>query len=158
MAPPPTTPTQTRLDAGPDASPLVHVPAFEDAGDSDEASLIRTFDVAGANAYELLGYEDDDDEEDNGYVDKDGDRDGVRSDEDESSEDEGREAFRRGIRIEAVKRAEGNRRAGGLKTQKAMVKAWDVSTVQTPIFLSDNILSGIYWDCSQRRKDRRSYC
>ena len=35
--------------------------------------------------------------------------------------------FKRRVRVEETQRAEGNRRAGGLKTQKAMVKEWQVS-------------------------------
>ncbi|KAJ7693365.1 hypothetical protein B0H17DRAFT_933068, partial [Mycena rosella] len=40
-------------------------------------------------------------------------------------QDAGKKAFRTRVRIEAVRRAEGSRRAGGLKTQAAMVKAWN---------------------------------
>ena len=57
------------------------------------------------------------------------------SDESEDDESEDDEAilhedfaeFKRRVRVEETRRAEGNRRAGGLKTQKAMVKAWQVS-------------------------------
>lgn len=33
-------------------------------------------------------------------------------------------AFQQKVRVDATRRAEGNRRAGGLKTQRAMVRAW----------------------------------
>ncbi|KAJ7675075.1 hypothetical protein B0H17DRAFT_1140512 [Mycena rosella] len=86
----------------------------------------------------------DDDEEDGDYKGwDDGDNDGSGSDSDSESgsDEEGSEsgcdndapelnsaqkkAFRTRVRVEAVQRAEGNRRAGGLKTQTAMVKAWN---------------------------------
>ncbi|KAJ7504735.1 hypothetical protein B0H11DRAFT_1709516, partial [Mycena galericulata] len=89
-----------------------------DENDDDaEAALIRRFNVAGADAYELLGYDDDvDEEEDPDYQDGgkvDGGNDGKQ-----------KRAFRIRVRVDAARRAEGNRRAGGIKTQNAMVKGW----------------------------------
>ncbi|KAJ6483022.1 hypothetical protein DFH09DRAFT_1253099 [Mycena vulgaris] len=97
--------------------------------------LLREYDVDGANAYELLSYEDED-----GDGDGDGDGDDAESGSDDESEaaltqsahrprrhiaSGDHEEFRIGVRVDAVRRAEGNRRAGGLKTQKAMVRAWN---------------------------------
>ncbi|KAJ7756996.1 hypothetical protein B0H16DRAFT_1314634 [Mycena metata] len=86
----------------------VDTPAEED---DDETSLLQTYGVEGAGADEILGYDSDSDSED---------------EEDTPSDEEAQhEAFKKSVRVKAVRRAEGNRRAGGLKTQKAMVKAWD---------------------------------
>lgn len=49
------------------------------------------------------------------------------------------DAFRRGVRVVAVKRFESNRRAGGRKTQAAMVKAWNVRISQHSMFVGANI-------------------
>ncbi|KAJ7258187.1 hypothetical protein C8J57DRAFT_1516072 [Mycena rebaudengoi] len=89
----------------------------ETNGDDDndgEAALIRAYDVVGANAYELLGYD-------------------AEEDEDEDDEDEDRtnwtaadrKSFRIRTRVDAAKRAEGHRRAGGIKTQQAMERGWE---------------------------------
>ncbi|KAJ7772823.1 hypothetical protein B0H14DRAFT_3589285 [Mycena olivaceomarginata] len=71
--------------------------------------LCCAYNVAGADVYEFL--------EDQGEGDED-------DDEEEPPED--MDAFRRGVRVVAVKRFESNRRAGGRKTQAAMVKAWNL--------------------------------
>jgi hypothetical protein len=89
------------------------------AGEESEATLLRRYDVAGAITYEMLGYEDDDD----GSTDEGGD--GEDRDEDEEGPPD-MNAFRLGVRVAAVQRFEANRRAGGRKTQAAMVKAWNV--------------------------------
>ncbi|KAJ7792531.1 hypothetical protein B0H14DRAFT_3563017, partial [Mycena olivaceomarginata] len=74
----------------------------------------------------ISGYDDDDgdDEEDQGEGDED-------DDDEEPPED--MDAFRRGVRVVAVKRFESNHRAGGRKTQAAMVKAWNV---RVPLYYS----------------------
>jgi hypothetical protein len=117
------------------ASPLVQIVPFQEGDDNEngEAALLRRFDVDGADAYELLGYEDEDDEEDTA-VGMGGD---VSSSQSSSSSDDDEEdthwtaeqkkAFRIRTRVDAAKRTEGNRRAGGRKTQNAMVRAWNVS-------------------------------
>ncbi|KAJ7939116.1 hypothetical protein B0H13DRAFT_1850851 [Mycena leptocephala] len=87
-----------------------------------DSPIIR---VAGANAYEMLGYEDDDDGSDNEGADGDAEDDEEDGDEDEEGPTDMNE-FRRGVRVAAVRRFEANRRAGGRKTQAAMVKAWNV--------------------------------
>ena len=87
----------------------------------DEEALIDQFNIEGAAAEEVLGYDEDDDEE----------YDGSNGDNGDDSEfldgDLGFKAFQRQVRVEETRRAEGNRRAGGIKTQRAMVKAWEVS-------------------------------
>jgi hypothetical protein len=49
------------------------------AGDESEAVLLRRYNVAGANAYKMLGYEDDDNGSDN---------EGADGDEEDGDEDE----------------------------------------------------------------------
>ncbi|KAK6984727.1 hypothetical protein R3P38DRAFT_2806331 [Favolaschia claudopus] len=90
-------------------------PEGGDDGDDTE-ELIRQYGVEGANADELLGYDDDDDED--GEEEEDGDA----SDADIADEAAAHAAFKRSVRIQAVNRAEGNRRAGGIKTQNAVKK------------------------------------
>jgi hypothetical protein len=137
------------LDATPGAHPrpirrLARILGQISLDDNEEASLVNEFDVDGADAGEVLGYEgdgdDDDDDDGGGGDDGDGDGEGHQpgggepsDDDDEDAEDEdhanrreGFVAFQKRVRVTAAKRAEGNRRAGGLKTQRAMVKAWDV--------------------------------
>jgi hypothetical protein len=91
----------------------------------DEASLIDDFDITGAEAQELLGYDDNDDEDE----DEDDDEDDEAKDEEELQY----RTFQTSVRVDAAKRAEGNRRAGGLKTQRAMRRKWEVKS--TPVFL-----------------------
>lgn len=110
---------------------------YEEGNDEDgEVALIRAYDVAGSIAYELLGYDDDDDEEGD---DEDEDEDGADNAEEEDHTDwtaAEKKAFRIRTRIAAAERAEGNRRAGGIKTQQAMVKGWEVcyNSVMTQSF------------------------
>ena len=94
---------------------------------SDEALLVNEFDVDGAGE-EILGYEDDGDEGD-----EDEDEDDNDSSESESTEEQRLNSprtfrkFKHQVRADAARRAEGNRRPGGLRTQRAMVRAWEVS-------------------------------
>ncbi|GLB44253.1 hypothetical protein LshimejAT787_1601830 [Lyophyllum shimeji] len=88
------------------------------SGDDDESVLIGEFGIEGANADELLGYDDDDDEGEDEW-------DGCTPDADDEGEGEDLDAYKIRIRVDATRRAEGNRRAGGLKTQRAMVRAWE---------------------------------
>ncbi|KAK7059342.1 hypothetical protein R3P38DRAFT_3384318 [Favolaschia claudopus] len=91
----------------------------EDGDDGDDTEeLIRQYGVEGANADELLGYDDDDDDDEDGEEEEDGDA----SDADIADEAAAHAAFKRSVRIQAVNRAEGNRRAGGIKTQNAVKK------------------------------------
>ncbi|KAF8867676.1 hypothetical protein BD779DRAFT_1694104 [Infundibulicybe gibba] len=123
----PSAQAQVDKSTHPPRSPrLLHKHVFRatnrgDDGD-DEAALVRAYNIDGANGDEILGYDgkgDDDEDNDDG--------DPVEDEEDE--EDEGvtptSEKFRDfQIRVwmDAAKRAEGNRRVGGLKTQQAMAK------------------------------------
>ncbi|KAJ7629821.1 hypothetical protein B0H17DRAFT_1164275 [Mycena rosella] len=86
---------------------------------ASDTVLLRRYDVDRANVYELLGYEDDGVDEDEG------------EDEQVNKGPEDMEEFRRGVRVAAVQRTEGNRHPGGLKTQQAMVKAWNEFTLKT---------------------------
>ncbi|KAJ7202449.1 hypothetical protein C8J57DRAFT_1622921 [Mycena rebaudengoi] len=132
----------TPLQHDPEVFPVIHIPAVAEGEEAaDEAELLRLYDVSGANASELLSYEDSDDDEE--YDDND-EESPPESDDDESGESGDKstgaaassrqprrrissgdhEEFRIGVRVAAVRRTEGNRRPGGLKTQKAMVRAW----------------------------------
>ncbi|KAJ6534238.1 hypothetical protein B0H19DRAFT_964399, partial [Mycena capillaripes] len=101
------------------ALPAVSSNEHDGVEEESEAALLRAYDVAGANAYEMLGYDDDDESDDE----HEGDGGGDDNDDEEGPQD--METFRLGVRIAAVKRFEANRRAGGRKTQAAMVKAWN---------------------------------
>ncbi|KAJ7765935.1 hypothetical protein DFH07DRAFT_1014530 [Mycena maculata] len=98
--------------------------------------------TAGPSRLHLLGYdaavddEEEDEEEDADWEDGAGvgngsdtggsDTSGSESEPEDSLQwtAEKKKAFRIQVRVDAVRRAEGNRRAGGLKTQNAMVRAW----------------------------------
>ena len=99
--------------------------------ENSEAALIQEYDVPGAAADEVLGFDDDDDD---AYEVEEEDRpdsiaeeisDGVRGNMGASPENF--EEYKTQIRIQETQRAEKNRRAGGIKTQNAMVRAWEVS-------------------------------
>jgi hypothetical protein len=103
--------------------------------------LINEFDVDGADADEVLGYDGDGDGDggdgDDGDNDNDDEGEGEKGETSEEDEEcsgdegsrakprEGFRAFQTRVRVDAAKRAEGNRRAGGLRTQRAMVRAWE---------------------------------
>jgi len=81
--------------------------------DQDETALVREFNVEGASADKILGFD--------VAIDRDiEDHDGLEDGSDMF------EAFQTTVRVAVAKRAEGNRRAGGQQTQQAMVKAWKV--------------------------------
>jgi hypothetical protein len=85
--------------------------------------LIKEYGSVDEDAYELLGFED---EDENG-----GDEDAELDDEEaakakELDDDRAFEQFKTKVRKEAALRAEGNRRSGGLKTQAANVRDWKV--------------------------------
>lgn len=105
------TPSQTRQVQD------IPQPSNQRVGDNDDLLLVQEFDVRGANADELLGYEDDEDEGE-GEVDS---YDGCEDDPTCHLD------FQRQVRLNATWRAEGNRRPGGLKTQRAMRRAWEAS-------------------------------
>ncbi|PPQ79199.1 hypothetical protein CVT24_012739, partial [Panaeolus cyanescens] len=144
----------------------------------DEGSLIAQYGVTGAAAEELLAYDDDED----------GDSDGLDIDETElflgaTSDDESENEYyieegvtttgpsagesftdyQKRIRVEETQRAEQNRRAGGIKTQKSMIKAWQEFCAQAlqqgqikdEIIDEHHILLYIRF-CSERpKRDRR---
>lgn len=111
-------------------------------GIGDEVDLVNRYGIDGADAEELLGFGDDDDEEDleDGDRQDDGDDElgGADDDDDDDDSNEFGPAagglnsrrfldFKTTVRLEAVKRHEGNRRRGGLDTQNACVRDWNVS-------------------------------
>lgn len=64
------------------------------------------------------------------WFDPEKDQSGDRGDEsDNEGDDTGHEAFQRQVRLNATQRAKGNRRTGGLRTQRAMRKERDVSLI-----------------------------
>ena len=71
--------------------------------EDDEEQLVQEFGVPGAFAEEILGYDEEVDDLD-------------------LEVDEDYETFQTRVRVAATKRAEANRRPGGLKTQQAMQK------------------------------------
>ncbi|KAJ6449140.1 hypothetical protein C8R45DRAFT_947590 [Mycena sanguinolenta] len=87
--------------------------------DDNTAELISQYGVEGANAGELLGY---DSEEENEEDAQSGDKEesGVNTSDKVAVHD----AFKKQTHVKAIQQAEGNHRAGGLKTQQAMVKKW----------------------------------
>lgn len=91
--------------------------------------MLREYDIEGGGASDLLGYENDDEDDEAFEEDDDDDIDGGDDDDDEDNGDDAEdyEATKRATRVRASRRAEGNRRAGGRKTQQAMVKQWNVS-------------------------------
>ncbi|KAI0352134.1 hypothetical protein OH77DRAFT_1523594 [Trametes cingulata] len=84
--------------------------------EDDEEALIAQYDVQGA-AGALLGY-------DGGDLDEDEEEE--LEDDMVGSDNEAFNRFRTKTRVQAVKRFENNRRAGGKKTQKANVKSWTI--------------------------------
>ena len=98
----------------------------------------QEFDIEGADASDLLGFDDEVDEDYHNSEEFEDDSDiglsGQRIDSSEldselliSDSPRAFQAYQASIRVAAAKRAEGNRRSGGIKTQKGMVKAWKAS-------------------------------
>ncbi|KAJ7290789.1 hypothetical protein C8J57DRAFT_1612073 [Mycena rebaudengoi] len=82
-----------------------------------EAQLLAEFGVAGeAPDLELLGYDDDDEADEGEELDLD--------------DDDVFEKLQTKTRVDAALRFEGNRRAGGQKTQKSMMKSWNMWLVE----------------------------
>lgn len=101
-----TSTTTTGLEVTPPSDQL----ADARAAPVNEAALVEHYGLD-ADARELLGFGDDDDEDD---------------DDEGDEEAETFDAFQTRVRLDAVKRTEGNRREGGLKTQQASVRLWNV--------------------------------
>ncbi|KAF9555338.1 hypothetical protein CPC08DRAFT_753114 [Agrocybe pediades] len=102
--------------------PPITVPAIPSS--HEERFIDRHNGVPGAAAEEVLGYDSDEEEEEA----QDTAMDGAESDDDEAvdlSSPRKFDNFRKQVRVEEAKRAEGNRRKGGIKTQKSVVKAWE---------------------------------
>ncbi|KAL1941379.1 hypothetical protein VTO73DRAFT_7196 [Trametes versicolor] len=85
----------------------------------DEATLVEQFDVQGAGEA-LLGYDHD------GLDEEDEDADDTDDDTLDLDDDDAFARFQTKTRVNAVNTFETNRRAGGRKTQKANIKAWNV--------------------------------
>jgi hypothetical protein len=128
--------------------------------DDDEETLINEYGTEGAAAEEILGYDEDDDEECYGGIRGDGDGADGNFDEDLQFK-----AFQRQVRVDETRRAEGNRRAGGIKTQRAMVKAWEEflelalkkGEIQDRIIDEHHLLLYIKF-CAERPKRTRQGC
>jgi len=101
-------------------APVIPTVRLEVPEDDDEPALLSEFDVDGGNANEIMGYDDDDrDAEELEGVDDD-ESDPIANDCLKTSF----QAFQTSTRVDAARRAEGCRRAGGLRTQKAVVRDW----------------------------------
>ncbi|KAJ6548089.1 hypothetical protein B0H10DRAFT_2170043 [Mycena sp. CBHHK59/15] len=128
--------------------------ASDSDDDDDEASLIKTYGVDGANSDELLGYDSSEDPEE-----IEGDEEAPTDDDDDAAHT----AFKNGVRVETIRRAEGNRRAGGIKTQNAMVKAWKEFTeiklkkreIRDGIVDEHSMLLFINYSAEREKKSRR---
>lgn len=96
--------------------------AIVDTSYDDDTSLLHDYYVDGANAEDVLGFDDDDDGEEYGDM-----------EEDEVISDSEFTSFQRDVRMHETKRAEANRRPGGIKTQKGVVKAWQVRLIRVPL-------------------------
>ncbi|KAJ7765375.1 hypothetical protein DFH07DRAFT_955627 [Mycena maculata] len=134
-------------------SPLIHIsPIQEGAGNDDddsEAALLRRYDAAGANTYKMLGYGDNEDEQEVNSLDE--------EDEDELMD---RDTLLANIRVAAVKRTEKNWRAGRRRTQKAMHRAWtefadrSIEAKKIPDSIIDEISLLLFIEFSAERPKR----
>ncbi|KAJ7920427.1 hypothetical protein B0H13DRAFT_2319481 [Mycena leptocephala] len=123
---------------------------------------IKQYGVEGANAEELLGYDDEDDE---GGGDDEDEEVAASDDEEAAAGDEEavHTAFKQTTRVQAVRRAEGNRRIGGIKTQKAVVKdfnEWQTMAlkqgeIKDKIIDEHAILHYIEYSAEHEKKTRR---
>lgn len=91
---------------------------------SDE-TLLADLGIQQVDADELLGYSDDEDEEEDER--DEGEEDLREQDSEDEDSDQEFESFKRRVRVEETERAEMARRPGGVKTQKAVVRDWNVS-------------------------------
>ncbi|KAF9559208.1 hypothetical protein CPC08DRAFT_751027 [Agrocybe pediades] len=93
--------------------------------DDEEAQLVRHFGVEGAGAEDVLGFGEDEglDEEEceEGVEDVNGDEESIAN---PMSSPQKFKEFQQKVRMEEAKLAEQNRRAGGVKTQNSVIKAW----------------------------------
>ncbi|KAJ7833402.1 hypothetical protein B0H13DRAFT_1914590 [Mycena leptocephala] len=123
---------------------------------------IKQYGVEGANAEELLGYDDEDDE--GGGDDE--DEEVAASDDEEAAagdEEAAHTAFKQTTRVQAVRRAEENRRIGGIRTQKAVVKdfnEWQTMAlkqgeIKDKIIDEHAILHYIEYSAEHEKKTRR---
>ncbi|KAJ7819603.1 hypothetical protein B0H14DRAFT_3147405 [Mycena olivaceomarginata] len=124
----------------------------EDEGDAEE--LIKQYGVEGANAGGVLGYDDDDDE---------GEGDGDDEEGSTSDDETAHTTFKQTTRVRAVRRAEGNRRIGGIRTQNAVVKdfnewqtmALKLGKIKDKIIDEHAILLYIEYSAEREKKTRR---
>ncbi|KAF9490446.1 hypothetical protein BDN71DRAFT_1490630 [Pleurotus eryngii] len=127
----------------------------------DEVSLVNEFGLSidGAEAHKVLGYGDDDDEDND---DVNGEVDDLGEGEDNT---ESFQSYQTQLRVSAVLRAEGNRRQGGLKTQKAVVCAWEEfrtlarfeGRIQDDIVDEHSLLSFIQYSAERPKRTRRGH-
>ncbi|KAF8530712.1 hypothetical protein JB92DRAFT_3106142 [Gautieria morchelliformis] len=115
-----------------------------------EEALLSEFGVEGAAVEELLGYDEDGlDEEEEEEVNLQDDTTFVR--------------FQANIRTMAVQRAEGNRRAGGFKAQKSVVKFWNMfcerahshGKIRDCIVDEHSLLLFIDWCATRPKRNRK---
>ncbi|KAF4618297.1 hypothetical protein D9613_011520 [Agrocybe pediades] len=139
----------------------------------DEPELVAQYGVQGANADELLGMDDDDDDEENGE--ENGEDVELEEVEEGGSVDEALlggprpgesySQFKTRVRLEETQYAEKQRRPGGIKTQKAMVKAWkefrDLALqrgdIKDEIIDEHHLLLYIRFCAERPKRDRRGF-
>ncbi|PPQ96189.1 LOW QUALITY PROTEIN: hypothetical protein CVT26_004824 [Gymnopilus dilepis] len=135
----------------------------------DEIDLIEEFGVEGAAANEILGYDDDEDldeeREDFPALDDSEDEGDAPGLENAPRNGEKFEEFRMRIRVEENKRAERNRRKGGIKTQQAVVKDWKLflsvafakGWIKDDIIDEHHLLLYIRHTVERPKRDKRGY-
>ncbi|KAH9939892.1 hypothetical protein B0H21DRAFT_812429 [Amylocystis lapponica] len=92
----------------------------DDVDIEDDETLLDQYDVEGAHAQDLLGYDQD------GLDEEDEDEDLDEEDTLDLDDDDNFRKYQTTVRVDAAKRSENNRRAGGRKTQKSIVKSWNL--------------------------------
>ena len=96
--------------------------------ETDEAELLNEYGANGAD--EILGFDNADDESEASESESDDESSHEAEEEpcDSTMSDKCFSEFQRRLRVDETRRAEANRRPGGIKTQKTNVKLWMVST------------------------------
>ncbi|KAK6966739.1 hypothetical protein R3P38DRAFT_3299484 [Favolaschia claudopus] len=125
-------PTVNSKAAPSDASPHprgvnVDIPLSARLGEQEVeeiVELLRRYNVNGSNISELMGYDSDDEQDEEDEEGFDGDQSG--DDEDSTDKMDDQDQMRQRARVAAAKRFEGNRCKGGLRTQQAVVRDWNI--------------------------------
>lgn len=158
----PTTPPTTPSRRPPRSPAAKHALLIEDIED-DEETLVEDFGVEGAAAEEVLRYDPDNDEEEADDEEEDGDEDGDEGEPDleghsdeelDLDDDKAFEKLRKRVRLEATRQSEATCRVGGIKTQLAMIRAWEVRFHASFFSVSSELMKKYrnLLKCHRRRK------